>query len=337
MGSAYSDDEDVLILVTEEQGYHGFRAAGGTRSYDSYQKRRRYLNLECSSLRPSLTNPSVLHRKKLGFLDWRETVQAMQRMQDLKAGNSETQQTTDIYIDSDVPIVVMALGDTHLGSWSTDYDAFMRVTEEILSIPELYVVLLGDMAHMAIKLRSVEETSDNLLPPDMQLALLREWIAELAPQVLACVWGNHEVEREEAQAGGSRFADLYKRTAVYFGGIGHADVTVGSQSYRIAVSHKFPGRSEANPVYGPQKYLLQEGTDRDIAMAGDSHRPGMLKFTHGPNVKLAVNCGSTQTMSGYARRYFSLKTHPVFPVFTLNPERKLFTPYWSVEEYLYRR
>jgi hypothetical protein len=71
-------------------------------------------------------------------------------------------------------------------------------------------------------------------------------------------------------------------------------------------------------------------------MAVDSHVPGLLAFNHGGEKRLALNCGSTQTMSGYARRYFSLKTSPVMPLFTLDPDRKRFSGYWNFDEYLAR-
>lgn len=332
----WTPEEDRLLRGTWADGYQGYVALGGDRSYDAWQKRRLLLS-KVNDMARMRTDSAIMDTKKLGgVVDWRETSRIMRELQDVKKTASATQHSVDITIPADGPIVVMTLADTHIGSWSTDYDLFERITDEILSIPNLYLCLLGDMAHMAIKLRSVEEVSDNLLPPDLQLRYLESWLQEMQSRVLFATWGNHDIEREESQAGGSRFADLYRRMVPYFGGIGHAHVTVGSQSYRIAASHKFLGRSMSNPVLGPQNYLLREGVDMDIAMAGDSHVPGILQFTHGPLHKIAINAGSIQTGSGYAKRYFSLKTHPVFPVFTLDPEAKVANPYWSLQQYLRR-
>jgi hypothetical protein len=109
---------------------------------------------------------------------------------------------------------------------------------------------------------------------------------------------------------------------------------VNGIDYQIAASHHFRGRSIYSPVHGCQRYLVMEGIDRDIAIAGDSHVPGVLKFTHGRETKLAVNCGSAQIWSGYANRYFSLFTHPTFPVVTLDHEQKDFNAFWSVRSWL---
>jgi hypothetical protein len=69
-------------------------------------------------------------------------------------------------------------------------------------------------------------------------------------------------------------------------------------------------------------------------LAGDSHVTGVAKYTDGAVTRLALNCGSIQTNSGYAKRFFSLTTHDVFPCFTLSPDTHLFTPFWSVQEWL---
>lgn len=335
----WTDFEDRTLLSTLHSGYQGFVQAGGSRSYDAWQKRRKLLmERQEVSLTPRRSNLSILEQKRLSHMDWRETTRHMMQMQDVKRQASNSQTHTHIQVDTDAPILVMVLADTHIGSWATDYELFMRITDEILE-HNIFVCLLGDMAHMAIKSRpsgNVDEMVDQLLPPDLQVKYLQSWLQELEPQILFATWGNHDVEREEAQAGGSLVADLYRRMVPYFGGIGHATVQVGSQTYRIAASHKFLGRSQGNPVLGPMNYLLREGTRCDIAIAGDSHVPGIMKFTHGEDVKLAINCGSIQTMSGYARRYFSLVTHPIFPVFTLDPEEKIMVPYWNLQEFLRR-
>jgi len=66
-------------------------------------------------------------------------------------------------IQTNVPICVVAIGDWHMGSWGTDYDLSQACTEEIINTPNLYVIIVGDMLQMAIKLRGVLEVSDNAL------------------------------------------------------------------------------------------------------------------------------------------------------------------------------
>ena len=89
-----------------------------------------------------------------------------------------------------------------------------------------------------------------------------------------------------------------------------------------------------NPVHGQMRYMRFEGHDREFAMSGDSHVPGMAKYTDGSKVRVAVNTGSLQTNSGYAKRYFSLMTHKVFPVIEFRHDEHVMTPYWSVADWL---
>jgi hypothetical protein len=121
---------------------------------------------------------------------------------------------------------------------------------------------------------------------------------------------------------------------VYFNGIGHADIKVGNQIYHGAFSHKFRGRSIENPVHGQMRYMRREGVDRDFAFGGDTHLPGIAKYTDGPRTRAAINSGSIQANSGYAKRYFSLVTHPVYPVLVLRHDRHEMVPYWNVGEWL---
>jgi len=271
--------------------------------------------------------------KRTGRFHWKDAVAMVERIQEFHAESSWSQYVAAFNFDTDKPICVIALSDTHIGSLGSDHALLARITQEILDTPNLYVAFLGDVAEVAIKLRSVTEVMGNVLTPEMQLDFVESWLTDIAPRTLFATYGNHE-ERTEQQSGINPFARAFSRKVVYFSGIGHADITVGTQTYRLAASHKFRGSSQDNPCHSGSRYLLREGADREIALAGDSHRPGVLLMTHSGEPKLAINSGTLQLNSGYARRYFSLKTCPVFPVFTLDPHAHMFTPYWSLQHYL---
>ena len=269
--------------------------------------------------------------KAVGTFNWREATSHLAGMQRLARAASSSQDAATIRIDTDKPIGIIFLSDTHIGDWSTDHDLLERITDEILSIPNLYVALLGDMAAMNIKMRGVAEVAGNLLPPELQVAFYESWLEEMRERVLLSTWDNHAIEREEQGSGISAFRALQSKYVPYFNGIGHPDVIVGSETYKMAVSHRFRGRSVINACAGPAKYLVNEAHDREIAAQGDSHVPGIYTFTHGASTKLAINSGTTQLYSTYARRHFSLTTHDAFPVLELHPDRHMWIPYWSID------
>lgn len=273
--------------------------------------------------------------KKRGEMHWREWVPAIKQFQGLKKKASYSQDEAFVELgDGKSSVALMAFSDQHMGAWSTNYEKLIELTDEILGTKNLYVGLLGDYGHYAIKLRNVLEVSDNLLPPEQQTDFIESWFNDIWERVAFATWENHGVERQEKQAGESSTKRLLSRKFAYFNGIGHVDIKVGSQIYKAAVSHMFRGRSIENPCHGQMRYMRREGIDRDFAMSGDSHVPGMIKYTDGNRTRVAINAGSIQTGSGYAKRYFSLTTHPVYPIIVLSPDRHEMTPYWSVAEWL---
>lgn len=279
--------------------------------------------------------PPVKANKKTGTTDWREWVPQMQAMQNLKKKGSHSQDRAVIELgDGSRPIALASLSDTHMGAWSTDYSALVSLTDELLSTEDLYIALLGDYGHYATVLRNVLEVADNLLPPEQQTQFLESWFEEIWHKVAFATWENHGVERQEKQSGESSTKKILSKKVVYFNGIGHVDLKVGDQIYKGAVSHKFRGRSLLNPVHSIMRYMRFEGNDREWGMAGDSHVPGIAKYTDGPNVRVAINSGSIQANSGFGKRYFSLTTHPTYPVVVFHPDRHEITPFWSIKEYL---
>jgi len=323
------------LVAHPHADHREFTAAGFDRTYHAFRMKRYEFNFGRT---PADQLPVITDNRVETETTWREWNGAVRQMQALrKKARGSLEGEAEIFIESDQPVAFVVLGDTHIGAWSADHELFERITDEILSIPNLYIALMGDLAAMSVKLRGVAEVTDNILPPQEQLLYLASWLEEVQHRVIFTTWGNHEIERAENQLGISPFADLYRRTCRhYFGTIGHLSIQVNEQVYPIAASHHFMGRSIYSPVHGIQRYLTlgPGGEDRLIGIAGDSHVPGIMKFTHGAATKLAVNCGSSQTMSSYAQRYFSLTTHPVFPVVVLNHKEHGFYAHWNLAEYL---
>lgn len=272
--------------------------------------------------------------KREGVVNWRELCRVAEQVRAVVSRASWSQDQATVSFPEKKEIAIIALADFHYGSRGADHSLIERITDEILSIPDLYVVVLGDMEHLAIKLRGVLEVSDNLLPPKLQHDFTESWLEEIGHRILCATWDNHSVMREETQSGTSLYARIMSRKVIYHNGIGHIDIEVGAERYALAVSHFFRGRSYLHALHSQKRYMRFEGQDREIAIAGDSHVPAMEKYIDGEKTRLAVNVGSTQVDSGYARRHFSLKTHPVYPVIILSGETHEFTPYWSIAEYL---
>lgn len=284
------------------------------------------------------TGKGIRSDKKAGEFHWREWVPTLQKMQELKRKGSFSQDHAFVELgDGKRPVALVPFSDQHMGAWSTSYEMLQRLTDELLATKDVYIALLGDYGQYSIKLRGVLEVSDNLLPPEQQTQFIESWFNEIWHKVAFATWDNHGVERQEKQAGESGIKKMFSRKVIYFNGIGHVDVKVGDQIYRGAVSHRFRGNSMLNPVHSGMRYQRFEGIDREWVMQGDTHVPGMAKYTDGDKVRVAINCGSIQANSGFAKRYFSLTTHPVYPILVFDPRVHMITPFWSIKEWLAAR
>ncbi len=276
--------------------------------------------------------PVLQSDKKFGEFDWREWGEWIQEGQKLKKKASFGQTEAKIALgDGKKPVILIQLGDLHMGSWGVDYAMLRKMTEEIEQTDGLYVALVGDLVEMAIKMRSVLEVMGQVLPPEQQLMFLESWLERIMPKVAFSCWCNHAVEREEKATGISSVKNLLSKRSVYFNGIGHPDVQVGEQVYKFAVSHKYRGGSVFDATAGPKRYMRLEAHDREIALQGDLHRPAISTYIEGGRQKIAVTSSTLQVNSGYAQRYFSLKTHPVFPCIVLRHDRHEALPFWNLQ------
>jgi hypothetical protein len=296
------------------------------------------VNRRMPAPRTRYTGKGIRSDKKVGEVHWREWVPTLQKMQALKKKGSFSQDHAFIELgDGTRPVALASFSDQHMGAWSTSYELLQRFTDELLETNDLYIALLGDYGQYSIKLRGVLEVSDNLLPPEQQTQFIESWFSEIWHKVAFATWDNHAVQRQENQAGESSIKKMLSRRVVYFNGIGHVNLKVGNQLYPGAVSHRFRGQSMLNPVHSAMRYGRFEGTDREWFMQGDTHVPGMAKYTDGDKTRVAINAGSIQLNSGFGKRYFSLTTHPVYPILVFYPDRHEISPFWSIKEWLAAR
>lgn len=146
--------------------------------------------------------------------------------------------------------------------------------------------------------------------------------------------GNSQI-REEDATGFSNYANIFSRKVTHFNGIGHMEIEVGGETYRIATSHKFRGgRTETNCLNGLSKYLRLTAPYMEMAIGGDTHVCGYAQYPEGGEIKTVLNTGTLQTNSGYAKRYCTLTTLPEFPCFLLRHDRHRIVPFPSLEDML---
>ena len=265
---------------------------------------------------------------------WRDATKVLKDLQSVNTKASWTQDRARFdFSNRTSPLLVLPISDWHFGSLGSDYALIEEFTDLILNTPDLYIGIAGDMQQMAIKMRGVLEVSDNALSPKMQNRFLESWLSDIESKVLWSTWDNHAQERQENATGFSTYADLFSRKVVHFNGIGHMEIVVGSETYRIATSHKFRGgRTESNSLNGLMKYLRLTAPYMEMAIGGDTHVFGYAQYPEGGEIKTVLNCGTLQTNSGYAKRNCTLTTFPEFPCFMLRHDKHKIIMFPSIED-----
>lgn len=337
--------EDAEAYIAANPGdFDGFAARWPGFSRDAWRAKRNRMRLAGllapQPMRRRPDTPAALppldwDKAEIDF-HWSDVLKPLEDLQAIAKAASGSQDRARFRIETDAPAPVLFLADVHIGSWGTSYSKIAEITRFIQE-HKIWVACLGDLLQMSIKLRNVLEVSDNAIPPHLQMRFLGSWLEDIAPHILWSTYDNHSVMREEAVTGFSQYAELFKEKVVYHSGIGHVDLEVGSQTYRIASAHRFRGNSYINPTHGQMRYGRFEGLDRELIVAADSHRPAIQHYTDGPMARIAINCGTLQTDSGYAKRFFSLYTHDWMPIVEFSPHEHLMAAHPSIAHYLAAR
>jgi hypothetical protein len=274
--------------------------------------------------------------KKVGGLNWRDSIPLIESIQKLRKDTSWSQRAATIRVgDGTSPVAIMAFGDQHIGAVSTDYARFVEMTDLIINTPNLFCILVGDEVEMAIKLRSVAEVCAQVIDPFLQAEFIESWLEEIMHKVICSTFSNHSTEREEKASGNSIIKSIIAKRIPFFTGIGHPDIVVGEQTYKFALAHKFAGVTMLDATAGCKRYMRNEYPEAEIAIQGDCHRAGVSIYNEGNSRRIAISSGTLNIHSGYAERYFSLFTSDAFPVVVLYPDKHLAIPFFNIEDYLH--
>jgi hypothetical protein len=294
------------------------------------------LSMSTVSKYQSVVPPEVIvaHDKKVSEFNYRDWADHAQRTQELYHRASSTQKMAHIELGSGrQPAILMPFSDQHIGGRGVKYGEFIRMTDEIINTPNLFVALLNDVAEYAVKLRSVAEICAQIFGPDKQDQFIEQWFNDISHKVAFATWANHDIERAEKQLGTSFIKRMMAKKVVFFDGIGHADVKVGKQVYKIAATHRFRGHSYMNTCHAGQRYMRFQGIDRELAMMGDIHQPAFNHYYDGPIERVSMVAGTLNTDSLYAGRYFSIFTQAQYPVVVLDHEEHSMVPFKNMREY----
>jgi len=91
---------------------------------------------------------------------------------------------------------VYSLNDLHIGDSKTDLNLFQQFKKYILSGPNRYIILNGDLMNNAIK-TSVSNVYNEVIPPSEQKRWLIRELRDLKHRILGITSGNHEARNKK--------------------------------------------------------------------------------------------------------------------------------------------
>ncbi len=270
--------------------------------------------------------------KKIGSFNYEEAIEQMIKLQEIKRNASSSQQLANINISTKhKKIIGINLADMHLGSFGADYNLFQQYTDLILTHPQVYVFLVGDLTDNFIAFKNQAAIFSQAVSPAMQKMILQGWVEKIQHKILVSTWCNHS-EMEEKASGLNAIADVLKAKSLYLDGIGKVNLCINNIVYEIVLTHKTRNFSMFNKTHGLKQLARNDLPLCDLYIAGDRHDPSMeTTFLQGKRMTM-IQLGSFKTEDAYSRRYFSYSTSPVMPCVVFDTTEHSLTGFWTIDE-----
>jgi hypothetical protein len=140
-------------------------------------------------------------------------------------------------------IIIRPIFDVHVGTILFNLKEWKKFKKQILSTPNMYIVIGGDLADNATK-NSKGNCYKNVLQPSLQKQWLIEQLTGLEDRILCVIPGNHEINRGKEEDNNILYdvCVALKITDKYRENIGFIKIKLGKregyrQTYAIAVTH----------------------------------------------------------------------------------------------------
>lgn len=273
--------------------------------------------------------------KKHQDFNWREWSEHLSERQELTEKATGSQNECNIILPTEhEKIIIFPFADTHLGSIGSNYDEFVRFTDEyLLKYDNLYMVLVGDMVDKFSQFKNMLAVHQMIMTPQQQDDFIENWLQDTKHKILFATWGNHEAMQEKA-SGQNGVKNIFIKQLVYFNGIGIANIKINDINYGIVATHLTRGNSAFNKTHGLKRIAREDIPDYDIYISAHNHTAAFEVARERGLRQTFLKCGTLKINDGHARRYYSYNSSIDYPVVVLNSTKKLVTPFWTLDEAL---
>ena len=186
---------------------------GGTKLRKRSKQRNRYSCTVCGKW--VTFKKEIALETKSDLTSWRQLTTIAKEHAKIREQNNPSYSSASVLIKKD-KIVLLPIGDVHLGNDGTDY-LFFEETIDLVKSKGLYVVFIGDIVDMFYNtFKSAKAVFDQVLNLDEQHILFNSLLEEIDPYLIAATYGNHDNTRLENLLGIDLFGRMQSRLCPYF-------------------------------------------------------------------------------------------------------------------------
>ena len=198
-------------------------------------------------------------------------------------------------------VVLVFLGDQHIGNPGTDYPRLFEEAELIAATPGMYPIIMGDVMDQFIMLWASHIRARTRFSIPDEVVLARRYLRLLAPKCPLVCGGNHDNWAEQL-TGIDFFRDTVAALAgkvIYDKHVIKFDALAGSQRWPVKLRHKWRGSSIYNSTHSIERDA-KWSHDFRIGVGAHTHRAGLARgFENAGDSGLAVLCGSYKRVDEY--------------------------------------
>ena len=197
-------------------------------------------------------------------------------------------------------LLLVFVGDQHIGSPNTDTGRVFAEAEHIIKTPEAYIVQLGDVVDNYIVSKLLHLNFDASMSIEAQWQLARRYFELIKDRLIAVVSGNHELWSMKL-AGVDLLGSIvpgcyYDRFDLKL------EVRVRSARFRIWARHRWPGQSIYNPTHGQERGARFLDPSFDIYVGAHTHAGGLYReFVLAGRKRAAIQIGTYKLDDPYGK------------------------------------
>lgn len=217
------------------------------------------------------------------------------------ARTNERKRRQTVHLPHEAAMIVLT-SDSHIGGIGTDIERLYEEQEQILSTPNTYVILGGDIVDNYVigKLTSQNMFHQITIPEEWLLAT--DYMQRWDGRVIAACAGNHDVWTEKL-VGLDMARSIVPKNALYDRDEVSLTVYVNDNPVKFRIRHKWRGNSEINATHAMEKSVRFDDPEPDILVGGHVHKGAMCReFHHAGKRKVAILTGTFKVIDAYQKQ-----------------------------------